>query len=737
MATGLMVISASSLWAQNTPTNTPTNSPTRTATNTPTNSATRTPTLTPTNTLTFIATNTATPTVTNTITITATVATPTFTSTFTSTFTPTVTFTPTNTITITATICQTQAFFGESPTPAAGPVSINGTICQQYVVTQPFQLNYLTIYLTFANPNVSLGIYADNGNYPGNLIWASAVTFSMSAGNNTIFLQAPMGSGNPAGLTLPAGTYWLAATSTTSLVIYPPLGSSAKVVIGPGAMPNGFPSGQPVSTTGQGVIGAGINTCAAGPTQILTFTPNPSTPTNTPTRTPTWTPTNTWTITPTIAATFNCGAWAPVSFYGNLDSTQRADMPGGILQLGTGANPVLPFMASGGLNGASIQLIPYQGGNAMQQVDVFDPYVDAATHALPNHAVPLMMSGVTLVGAQTTGVTTYAWNQGIIPACTTSKSVVDSVGNLRQITVLFYQVNDLGTAVPPVNAGAPATQTAYAWYAFETTGGQPVSNTNLLGGTGIMEGDAVGACSASTDRGNIGDQYWGDFLYFNPDGSLLSEGGQWAQGGIAAQTEPYLYLPPVSNGVLQVRINFGTAGMLGFGQRDGLTGDPGPFTCGALSPVVTNTPTPSPTFSPTPSGPITMIYINSEGACAGAFGCTILFIQQCRQLNLDPTTSYLLMRIGATCGCTPAEIMTLRLTMGWDEIVAYYGLDWNTFAPDLENRMRTLLPERITPNQIRRAAANDPSLFPISNPDVMPVSLIFNSPVTEVCPLCP
>lgn len=152
------------------------------------------------------------------------------------------------------------------------------------------------------------------------------------------------------------------------------------------------------------------------------------------------------------------------------------------------------------------------------------------------------------------------------------------------------------------------------------------------------------------------------------------------------------------------------------------------------------TPTSTATFSatPTPPGPVTLTYVNTEGACSAAFGCSLTVVEACRQLNLDPTTSYMMMRICALCGvCQPSDIMTLRLTMGWDEICANYGIDWSTFVADLETRLQPLAPEIVTPNQIIRAAANDPAQFPISNPDPgMPDLLVQNSPVSEVCPLC-
>jgi hypothetical protein len=81
--------------------------------------------------------------------------------------------------------------------------------------------------------------------------------------------------------------------------------------------------------------------------------------------------------------------------------------------------------------------------------------------------------------------------------------------------------------------------------------------------------------------------------------------------------------------------------------------------------------------------------------------------------------------------------MQLRLTMSWDQICAYYGLDWSTFVADLQTRVNTLLPEIDTPIMILRAAANDPSQFPMVFPAPMPDTLVYGSPVSEVVPVCP
>lgn len=295
-------------------------------------------------------------------------------------------------------------------------------------------------------------------------------------------------------------------------------------------------------------------------------------------------------------------ATTDVDFSGNLDSFQQANTPGGMTNLGTAAAPVLPFVGLA-LNKAQLINWPAAPTQAIQQLQDFAQPPDVAPQALPNHAQVVMAGGESLTAARGAGAGTYAWNQQppLPPAHIASETVYDSTGNPRQITMYFYQVNDLGTAVPPVNA-TPRNQALYAWYAFDTTNGAAVGNNTLVGGTGIFEGDvpnpAVGAADRSYNRGVAGNQYWGDFLYFNTDGSLASEGGVAVNvvGGanINAQAKAHIYLPPLNlpnpiaplnppnvasplpnlgAEITDVTLNFGTAGVLGFGKRDGVVGD--------------------------------------------------------------------------------------------------------------------------------------------------------------------
>lgn len=143
----------------------------------------------------------------------------------------------------------------------------------------------------------------------------------------------------------------------------------------------------------------------------------------------------------------------------------------------------------------------------------------------------------------------------------------------------------------------------------------------------------------------------------------------------------------------------------------------------------------TPTATPTPTSAPAMIYNNTDTAVAAALGCAVAIVDEVRQLNLDITTSYILMRLCAL-GENLQAILQMRLTLGWDEICARFAIDWSSFSTDLQTRIQALQPEMITPNQVIRGAANDPSQFPITQPSPMPDNLIVNAPITEVCPLC-
>ena len=311
-------------------------------------------------------------------------------------------------------------------------------------------------------------------------------------------------------------------------------------------------------------------------------------------------------------------ATTELNFVGNLDSFQQATNPGGITNLGTAGAPLLPFndVPFIGFNPAKANLIPYPPGNlgvtmAVQQLANLSTPVDPLNTANPDATTPVVTVPITLADVQAHGGN-YAWDQNppIPPALTTTATVYDSTGTPRQLTTLFYQVNDLGTAVPPINNAAGPNQAMYAWYSFDTTNGAKVSDATLVGGTGIVEGyiggipTPIGAVPPAPNppavpgynKGTVGDEYWGDFVWFNTDGSLGSMGGVHgiAAEGAEVQCQATIYLPPINEGpapvspiptigaeITAVTMNFGTAGAeniangtsIFYGKRDGLTGD--------------------------------------------------------------------------------------------------------------------------------------------------------------------
>jgi flagellar hook protein FlgE len=269
---------------------------------------------------------------------------------------------------------------------------------------------------------------------------------------------------------------------------------------------------------------------------------------------------------------------------GNLDSFQQADQTGGILNVVDAAgNAVIPATDAGHTY-TNLALVATGNGQAFNQTG------NLALGALPTSTVAnpvIATSTLTLAAARANA--NYAWNQQppITPATETVTTTYDSLGNPHEITTLYYQVNDLGEAGINTPTAAGQSQAVYAWYSFDTTGGvAPFSgavtppgggnaqDSNLLGGSGILE-----------DYGrDTGDVYSGDFIVFNTDGSLASMGGVDQTTG--QQVEADIYIPPADPGlppnspmptvganITQIGMNFGTAGTLTNGKRDGLFSD--------------------------------------------------------------------------------------------------------------------------------------------------------------------
>ncbi|HTC22058.1 MAG TPA: flagellar hook-basal body complex protein, partial [bacterium] len=238
-----------------------------------------------------------------------------------------------------------------------------------------------------------------------------------------------------------------------------------------------------------------------------------------------------------------------IDFSGNLDSFLQAtdEAHGGILDLGGavvppaagGLAPVLPLAVGVPLNGnvfqgGALQPDPNNAaGQVLHQIndagvdgavgnpniaaDGNDPNVNTTNWAETMTGLPAQ-DALTIQTQAFNGTADYAWDQQppVNPAHQVVEQVFDSEGNPRQVTINFYQVNDLGNG--DVNNPSGPNQVMYAWYAFDTTGGAQPSSANSVGGTGLIEGDVNGA---GYNRGLAGAVFYGDLLTFNTDGSLL------------------------------------------------------------------------------------------------------------------------------------------------------------------------------------------------------------------------
>jgi flagellar hook-basal body protein len=287
-------------------------------------------------------------------------------------------------------------------------------------------------------------------------------------------------------------------------------------------------------------------------------------------------------------------ATTEVTFKGNLDAFQQPNVldlfPGGFF--GGPSLPIgLTIAAIGPPNAIDPARMTVQptatGGFALQQLEDLSDFTPGL-----NIPPPPLENGFINLDFAKAFAGSYVWDQQppVPPADQMAETVYDSNGNARQITVQFYQVNDLGA--DGINNPNGPNQVCYAWYAFDTTGGQPVSTADLLGGTGIGEGDFNSPVNPffSYDRGLAGQNFFGDFLWFNTDGSLASSGGV---GGVPGppglnfnyMAVPRVYLPPVNSNppvspiptqgaeITPISLNFGNFGLLGIGERNGVYSD--------------------------------------------------------------------------------------------------------------------------------------------------------------------
>lgn len=126
--------------------------------------------------------------------------------------------------------------------------------------------------------------------------------------------------------------------------------------------------------------------------------------------------------------------------------------------------------------------------------------------------------------------------ENAVPDHSTGTVVYDSLGYEHQVTIWYFQTTDLSSSgAPPPGAGFNAA--TYAWYAFDTTYAPPTAE-NILGGTNIQE---------MFDSGD-GLNKIGQYLVFNPDGSLQNQGS--IEDGLTLEFKPTLYIRDLNNQIV-------------------------------------------------------------------------------------------------------------------------------------------------------------------------------------------
>ncbi|MCX8092812.1 MAG: flagellar hook-basal body complex protein [Candidatus Goldbacteria bacterium] len=236
-------------------------------------------------------------------------------------------------------------------------------------------------------------------------------------------------------------------------------------------------------------------------------------------------------------------------------------------------------------NGATVSATGYPAGtNILPANEVANPMADPGA------------TGIPLATVQQTAT----FFTGVTPDAQTTMTIYDSLGNPRQITLWFFQRGGYTD---------PATLIDYRpywdWYAFDTTGGVQPAAANCIAGSQIT---ATLGPDPNNPAQNRTVTYSG--IWFNDDGSLASNGAEWAPANgiqgqfndpITGQTYygPTIVIQPDGtntaglnlDGALQVEfcLNFGRPNTWGAipiqvnsatntpilqpGDRSGLTGD--------------------------------------------------------------------------------------------------------------------------------------------------------------------
>jgi hypothetical protein len=144
------------------------------------------------------------------------------------------------------------------------------------------------------------------------------------------------------------------------------------------------------------------------------------------------------------------------------------------------------------------------------------------------------------------------------------------------------------------------------------------------------------------------------------------------------------------------------------------------------------TPTPSMTATASPTSTA-----QRESDVAAALGAPLSVVQAAYDLNLDETTTWIVILIAVKCGCQPSDIMSQRDNNGWGDIAQSYGLTWEQCLSEIQTRMIAvgLAPACPSPGQLLQTLRNESGTEPQPTPvPWLPAGSWVPPAPTKVCP---
>lgn len=101
---------------------------------------------------------------------------------------------------------------------------------------------------------------------------------------------------------------------------------------------------------------------------------------------------------------------------------------------------------------------------------------------------------------------------------------------------------------------------------------------------------------------------------------------------------------------------------------------------------------------------------NSLTQVAKSLGVPLVVVKDVHALDLDPTLSWILMKVSARGKVSGAQMMVDRATRSWGEVAALHGQDWVKLNQEIREQLRAgnLSAESPTARQIFRTASNKP-----------------------------